>query len=442
MEDEFRTFLEEVGRLSLHHDAVDGNDSNGKKTAAINNNADEDIDGGRVDVRVKAEEDVKASASIAPSSSSSVAVVKGNAKRTSRKEKKNMIAHANEGQKAWSEFKKLDLSKQPRDEQSSSPSSSSKVSFQIKSVKDAKKKKKSKKKQQQNQSIDIANDKEQGCQQQHEQSIDKQRRPEAPIESPYNNNNTHETIYQYCPRWTLIVDTSSLLHDRGTGLQPLFDVANRASARHDDNASSTLHQHSAITTTSIIEEPIEIVVPFKVWSELEYQSKKNSNLNEEEEEKRCYAARNVIRTLRNELHQQQHGSNIGMQFPKSKNVLRSQSLAESKEAASQFLDNNIDSTQQQRHWTNDDYILACAMKEHQNHNQTNIHQSATSPKAVTAGGAVILTLDNNLACKAYANGLKVYSTPQEFVEYYERRMTSLRQRARCNLIDSALRRWW
>lgn len=111
---------------------------------------------------------------------------------------------------------------------------------------------------------------------------------------------------------------------------------------------------------------------------------------------------------------------------KSSVVIRSQSLLESNEAASKFLP--ADDVQSR---TNDDHILACALIEHEKHCKGSSGNRA-------AGGVVIITLDNNLTCKAYANELKVYS-PSNFKEYYEKRMASLRERAAGRLAGSAQR---
>ena len=56
--------------------------------------------------------------------------------------------------------------------------------------------------------------------------------------------------------------------------------------------------------------------------------------------------------------------------------------------------------------TNDDHIIACALVELEKWAGDNI-----------AGGVVMITSDNNMAYKAYSNGLEVYS-PLDFNAYY------------------------
>jgi len=51
---------------------------------------------------------------------------------------------------------------------------------------------------------------------------------------------------------------------------------------------------STTSSLSPVEEPIDVVIPFKVWSELEHQSKSAEPDN-------AYAARTAIRMLRDEL---------------------------------------------------------------------------------------------------------------------------------------------
>jgi len=223
--------------------------------------------------------------------------------------------------------------------------------------------------------------------------------------------NIDESCHQ-CPRWTLIIDTCCLIHDNGMGIQNIIDLANHAANAH----IRAQNQKNVALATPTVDEPIDIVIPFKVWSELEYQSKSA-------EPKNAYAARTVMRMLRDELE----SNGINANGSSKCNALRSQSLLESRDAAAKFLSKDFQST-------NDDHILACALME----NETFGSNQPTSSEV--AGGVVIVTLDNNLACKAYANGLKVYGSPSKFQEYYHKRMSSLRQRAAGSLVDSALRR--
>ena len=187
-----------------------------------------------------------------------------------------------------------------------------------------------------------------------------------------------------------------LIDDNGIGEQKLIHMANAAA-----------HQ----CNKGLISEPINIVIPFKVWGELDYQSKKSTT--EESTKNNAYAARKAIRILRDELEVSNQGDISNNIIP---TILRSQSLLESNKAASRFLPKDSQPT-------NDDYILACAMMENEKYSKNNKVILSSS-----AGGVVIITLDNNLACKAYANSLRVDS-PLTFSQYYNKRITSLRQRA-------------
>jgi len=330
----------------------------------------------------------------------------------SRTGKKNiMIQNAKENQRAWSEFKKLDLSC------GSESNTASKVSFQIKSAKGGKKKMKKKK---------IVVDPNQVDNRESPRATEDHGAPNnfetANSSSPACSIMDDSLCYQ-CPRWTLVIDTCSLLHDNGMHMQNIIDMANRSSCRARTDQHGTLPPPS---TVAAVEEPIDIVIPHKVWSELEYQSKSTESNN-------AYAARMAIRMLRDELESRSSSIVGGGIIHNNANaiggVVRSQSLLESRDAADRFLSRDSKST-------NDDSILGCAMME----NEIVKDERCGSEKAApAAGGVVLVTLDNNLACKGYANGLNVFS-PMKFVEYYNKRMCSLRQRATVSLVDSALRR--
>ena len=152
----------------------------------------------------------------------------------------------------------------------------------------------------------------------------------------------------------------------------------------------------------------------------------------EKKETNSRTARSAIRMLRDELELSQQISRVGVQpsslssnnIPSSSSVgvLHSQSIVESNEAATKYLSKEIQST-------NDDYILACALMESEKYSKQSTNTFGTSSSSSSAaGGVVVITLDNNLSCKALANSLKVHS-PSSFVEYYEKRMESLKQRA-------------
>jgi hypothetical protein len=217
-----------------------------------------------------------------------------------------------------------------------------------------------------------------------------------------------------CPRWTLIIDTCCLIEDNGAGVKNLINLATNANdARIRARQNRRTSALSALMTT-IADEPIHIVIPAMVWSELDYQSKSKSS-----EATTAFAAREATRMLRDELESE---------VISNRGVVRSQSLLEARQAGDNYLPKDS------KH-TNDDHILVCAMTEYEAYKNDN----EKLPCSVDAGGVVMVTLDGNLACKAISNGLKVYS-PAEFQEYYQKRMYSLRRRAVGRLADSALRR--
>jgi hypothetical protein len=211
-----------------------------------------------------------------------------------------------------------------------------------------------------------------------------------------------------CPRWTLIIDTCCLIEKNGAGVKNLINLATNAS---DACIKALQNQRTAALMITIVDEPIHIVIPVMVWNELDYQSKSKSS-----EATTMYAAREVIRMLRDELESE---------VISNRGVVRSQSLLEARQAGDNYL-------RKDSKYTNDDHILACAMMEYEAYKNDS--------EKLDAGGVVMVTLDGNLACKAISNGLKVYS-PAEFQEYYQKRMSSLRQRAVVRLAESALRRW-
>jgi len=217
--------------------------------------------------------------------------------------------------------------------------------------------------------------------------------------------------------------------------QKLIQLAKSAISNNTNQTTNQLH--------TPLYEPISIVIPYVVWGELDYQSKKlnknNNSLEEGEVEKNAnsHLARRAIRMLRDELELSRQISRAGVVnssvsnnvMPRSSGVLHSQSIVESNEAATKYLSKKIQVT-------NDDYILACALMENEKYSKQSTNtfgtSSSSSSSSSAAGGVVVITLDNNLSCKCLANGLKVDS-PSSFVEYYEKRMESLKQRAASRL---------
>jgi len=324
----------------------------------------------------------------------------------SKNEKQHVIANAKHNQKAWSEFKKLDLNDNTA---GGSGGSDKKISFQIKSsTKDKKRKKK------------------------------KDKLPPNNVDTTNNTTNTilpindSSIISLDCPSWTLIIDTCSLLQQNGIqSIHQLIELAKFAITNNTNQTTNQLH--------TPLYEPISIVIPYVVWGELDYQSKKmnkNNSLEEGEVEKNetnASIARRATRMVRDELElSQQINSRVDVLsssisnniVPRSSGVLYSQSIVESNAAADKYLSKEIQST-------NDDYILACALMENEKYKQSNTFGTMGSSGSST-GGVVVITLDNNLSCKCLANELKVHS-PSTFVEYYEKRMESLKQRAASRL---------
>ena len=335
-----------------------------------------------------------------------------NIRTKSKNEKKQVIENAKHNQKAWSEFKKLDLNDNTAG--GSGGSDKNKISFQIKSsTKDKREKKKDK-----------------------------------PPQNNVDTNNTTATTLPIndisishshdCPSWTLIIDTCSLLAQNGVqSIHKLIQLAKSAITNNTNQTTNQLHTPLC--------EPISIIIPYVVWGELDYISKKlnkNNNINNLEEEEveknemNARTARRAIRMLRDELELSQQINRVGVVpcsvssnnvLPRSSGVLHSQSIVESNEAAAKYLSKEIQST-------NDDYILACALMESEKYSKqsTNTFGTSSSSSRGAVGGVVIITLDNNLSCKCLANDLKVHS-PSSFVEYYEKRMKSLKQRAASRL---------
>ena len=324
----------------------------------------------------------------------------------SKNEKKHVIANAKHNQKAWSDFKKLDLSKDTSVGDGSGSNDNNKISFQIKLPKTKDEKRKKKKDKPPPNNVDTNN--------------------ATATTLPINDISTSHS--HDFPSWVLIIDTCSLLQQNGT--QSIHHLIELAKSAISNNANQTTNQ-----LYTPLYEPISIVIPYVVWGELDYISKKlnknnnNNNLEEEEVEKNemnAHLARKAIRMLRDELELSQQINRVGLPnsgssnnaLPRRSCVLHSQSIVESNEAAKKYLSKEIQST-------NDDYILACALMENEKYKSNTFGIMGGSGSA--AGGVVVITLDNNLSCKCLANDMKVHS-PSSFVKYYEKRMESLKQR--------------
>jgi len=177
-------------------------------------------------------------------------------------------------------------------------------------------------------------------------------------------------------QWTLIIDTCCLINDNGAEANKLIT-------------------HAGVERMAA-EERIDMVIPYKVWAELEHQSKSGDG-------DIAFGARVVVRMLRGALEANIAEGNI------QRHVLRSQTIVEAREAAAQFLPHDFPRS------TNDDHILACALLENE-----RAHRKSATPRQVEV---ILITQDNNLACKAYSNGLQVQSF-SEFREMYRCRSST------------------
>ncbi|KAL3811556.1 hypothetical protein ACHAXA_009685 [Cyclostephanos tholiformis] len=388
-----QSFFDDVEKLSIHHDAsaADGGIENeGKGDSIIYSDGSDDGDGDHHpnNTIVWVEKAKKKPPSNAGSTS-----------KQCKEKRREMIANADVNRGGWSEFKKINHSS--NNDCGGNEGKGPMISFQIaSSVKNRKK----------NQSDKATGEKEKQMDQESDNQLVGRHGNLCSERTSYHHwRNVDDDTGHTCPIWTLIIDTCCLIENDGTDVKNLILLALNAS---DARTKAQRNQQNSALMTTIVDEPIHIVIPNKVWSELEFQSKSKSP-----ETNIAYAARRAIRMLRDELESQ--GTING-------GVLRSQSLLEARAGAAKFLLKDTKST-------NDDHILVCAMMESER------YENDSSASCTVAGGVVVVTLDGNLACKAISNGLKVYS-PTEFHVYYRKRMSSLRERALGRLAESALRR--
>lgn len=187
------------------------------------------------------------------------------------------------------------------------------------------------------------------------------------------------------PSWCLVLDTCSLLDNRSyDALQDIHDIARAVASQ----------------TTIQGKEPIQIVVPYMVWNELDYRIKSPS-LGEDDK----YQARRAVRLL-NDFASTVNSD--GFQYFLSQTRLEM-------EQSSKDRDKSITIT-------NDEYILLCATQKNQQECDTsNTVMSAFHPNVV------LLTLDNVLIGKALSEQIKAMN-PVEFKAFYRKRERSLRER--------------
>lgn len=393
LDEEFNKFLVEVETLSIHHGEANAAALATEVSAAAEIIVGAQAIGGCCDDenRAAAAVDLETTTNAKPNEH----------KNLWRKEKEIVIKNAAHNQRAWSEFTKLGLK---NDESNlTDDGSRPKISFKLQNGKSKLNKK--------GNSSKLVGTEENGIRAvgTAKQNINTK---QGASNSVMDGNASSEELYPnclssqaLCPSWKLVIDTSSLVNDNGFEMQRLMDLASHIALKRYEwqSQNPSIRQYSA--SNAIEEEPIQIIIPYKVWSELEYQSKsENSDL--------AYSARTVMRMLRDELQQ---GSNQGDDLSKIApgRVIHSQTLVESQNAAKKFVMHEVTPNP-----TNDDHIVACALIEQE--------KCATEANSL-AGGVVMITSDNNMACKALSNGLKVY-TPAAFRAYYLERIDSLRQR--------------
>lgn len=383
-DDEFRAFLDEVERLSIRRED-DGAAADGATAAGVEATKQQRPRGGD------------------DATNRSISV------RTT--DRKGMVARADESRRAWSEFQRLDLPRRGGGVEDDAPKP--KISFRIKGANEKKTKRKKKKK-------GVATAREDRGDR--EEAGGKGSRPSPEIHEPATSSGVVDEPSFRTPRWTLVVDTCSLLRDRGRDAHNVLALVGPAAGTANGAAANDA---ALAALAADADEPVDVVIPFKVWAELEHRSKSS-------EPGDAYAARTAVRALRSALESDDATTGrarlgMGGGGHGGGGVLRSQSLSEARDAADRFLPPGDG-----RGATNDDHILACAVAERD-------ASTKRGGAGVAAGGVVLLTLDNNLACKGHANGLRVFS-PSEFRRHYDERMASLRLRARRRLVDSALRR--
>ena len=393
LEDQFNTFLAEVEALSIQH-ADPTAISQAANESPSNSNA---LTTNDICTQEQNQNHIAAGSTATARSEED--------KKSRRKEKESVIKNATNNSRAWAEFTKLDL---PKPVAGSTPDGDvirPKISFKIQSGKSKSKKKNKSTRQAEKEMDSMISDFAAGIE--NTGTHDKQSSHTGGDVS-HKESSTNSSCFSQdsWPSWTLVIDTSSLVNDNGFEVQRLIDLASHVSNKHFNWQKQNANSRQYASVNAIMEEPITIVMPYKVWNELEYQSKSdNSDL--------AFSARTVMRMLRDELQQSYNYTvkdNVG-----PSRVVRSQSILESQDAAKKYVSHDIISNP-----TNDDHIIACALLEQS--------KCAAEPGSSISGGVVMITSDNNMTCKALSNGLKVYS-PSKFHAYYQERIESLRQRA-------------
>jgi len=227
------------------------------------------------------------------------------------------------------------------------------------------------------------------------------------------------------PSWILVLDTCALLESYEI-IQDIYHCAQDMSnhiqeygIRHDDTM-----------------EPIQIVIPYMIWNELDYRTKATA-LEEDDR----FKARRAVRMLKEfasssssstqsadlamrgrERRQELQGEDGDFQiFRFQSRIEMDQSRVRHELSSGMSVTSRTDTVK----WTNDDYILLCALQlQQQQQGQAGENNSATAfdPRIV------LVTLDQVLTGKATSDRVTVM-TPKKFWTHHGNRMRSLRERA-------------
>ena len=314
---------------------------------------------------------------------------KTTAKKAYHSQKQSIIRRAEEAKSNWTEFN-------VEKEKSSSATGSKPISFSLNSK--GKKAKKKKSKTAETKPSVLSQD------------------STANEEKPYTCTDIDN---RQRPLWTAVIDTCCLLEDGGECVRELIELAKAAQFRADMDGASL--------------DKIRIVIPHVLWSELDgitkrpknrmFQSQSNSDELEMAEEL-SRKARGATRMLRDRMEMEtvlyQAGRRVGAnRMPTMVHHRRilAQTVKEMKDACEKYLPPDAEHV-------NDDHILACALASTAKDASEDV--APTAPN--TAGGTVLLTNDQNLSCKAIANGIRVFSI-EEFLRHI-----SLRSEVRKDLL--------
>ena len=229
---------------------------------------------------------------------------------------------------------------------------------------------------------------------------------------------TNGGTLQQKPRWTAVIDTCCLLDDGGDSIREIIRLAKSSQYIKDADPMYALNAASM--------DEIQLVIPHVVWSELDGISKgpqgrrfRSDNLDDDridEVENLSRRARGATKMLREEMEIEAAAFRRGhlLDVGYDRQVLKSQTMLEMKAASRKYLPSST-----AHEVVNDDHILACALAE-VSKSAAGDDQVDTSPTSVAVaaatGGAVLLTNDHNLACKAIANRVRVFC-PMEFCKH-------------------------